>query len=254
MLPGEVTVDEPSRAARKRWYRRLALVLLVSVFGVVLLAALGAVDLDTLGDDLAKTLLQLGLVSVGAAVLSWFSYEYQQERLRGEARQEWLMQLLARATVAYNDVKGARRLLRGRAIAPGEGGQEIVYLDDYDDQIDVISKAQLQFETLADEVEVVGATGIPSTAAASLAEEFQKMEDSLQRLVREYQRERAQFSGEPATLGLNRLPQLDAFRRHLGGEHRDDPVEDFAPVRKRFHDIQRLILQELVREGPQRKP
>lgn len=255
MLPGEVTVDEPSRAAREPWYRRLlrskrrvlalvlVLVFLVSAFGVVLLAALGAVDLDTLWDDLAKTLLQLGLVSAGVALLSWFSYEYQQEQRRQEARQEWLRQLLARATVAYNDVKSARRLLRARAITPGEGGQEIVRLDDYDHQIDTIIKAQLQFETLADEVR--DATAIPPTAATPVRRLFRSLEESLQRLVREYQRERAQFSGEPATLRLDRLPHLDAFQKHLGTDHSDDRVQSFDSIKDGFHAAQDLIWKEL---------
>jgi hypothetical protein len=266
VLPGEVTVDEPSPAAREPWYRRLlrskrralllglALVFLVSSLCVVLLAALGMVDLDTVWDDLAKTLLQVGLVSAGAALLSLFSYEYQQEqrreearkeqeRRREEARQEWLRQLLARATVAYNDVKSARRLLRARAITLGEGGQEIVRLDDYDHQIDTIIKAQLQFETLADEV--LDATAIPPTDARPVRDLFQSLEESLQRLVREYQRERAQFSGKPATLRLDQLPHLDEFQKHLGTDHSDDEVQKFQSIRGGFHDAQNLIWKEL---------
>jgi excinuclease UvrABC helicase subunit UvrB len=199
-----------NRSWRSVLVRSLVLISLVSLVIVGLLAALRAVDLDTLWDDLAKALLQVGLVSATVALLSWFSYEYQQERrqqeARQEARQEWLRQVLARATVAYNDVKSARRFFRVRAITPGEGGQEIVRLDDYDHHIDTILKAQLQFETLADEV--LDATAIPPTIAMPLRSQFQSLEESLHRLVREYQRERAQFSGEPAKLGLDRLPHL----------------------------------------------
>ena len=121
-------------------------------------------------------------------------------------------------------------------------------MDDYDDQIDAISRAKHQFETLADEVD--SATAILSSAAAPLAAQFTNIEESLQRLVREYQRERAHFSGLPATLGLNQLPQLSEFREHVGTAHHRDPVQGFPPVRNGFHKAQRLIWNELVRTRP----
>jgi hypothetical protein len=68
-------------------------------------------------------------------------------------------------------------------------------LVEYGDQIVAIIKAQLRFEALADELEETD--GIPFKTANSTAMQFRRVEESLQRLVREYQRERAHFSGQP---------------------------------------------------------
>lgn len=238
-----------SRASKRRiLVLGLVLVFLASVVGVVLVVALTGVEAASLWDDVTKTLLQVGLVSAGGALLSWFLYEYQQEQRRQEAREKWLRDLLARATVAYNDVKNARRLLRGRAISLAEDDQEVVHLDDYDDQIAAISNAQLQFETLRDELEDPRA--IPLNNAGSLRKQFRVIEESLQRLVREYQRERVHFSGPPReTLLLEQLPQLREFRESIGGKERD-PVEGFAPVHSGFHEAQDLIWSELFSAPP----
>ena len=112
--------------------------------------ASGSIEPDTLWFEIAKTILQVGVVLALGALLSLLTSDYQREQQKAESRQEVLRDILERATTSYNDVKRARRLLRAHAMT--KDGTAIL-AGAYDNQIAAINDAQLQFETMADEIQ-----------------------------------------------------------------------------------------------------
>ena len=182
---------------RRRLRVGLALLSVASIGGVALVAALGSVEPNTLSFEIAKTILQVGVVLAAGALLSLLTSDYQKDQEKAESRQELLRNILGRAGVAYNDVKRARRLLRAHAMT--EDGTAII-ASAYDVQIAAINDAQLQFETLADEIQ-----GAFPELAGTVAREFDLIEESRNALVREYEDNRRNFAGGPLALG-NRAP------------------------------------------------
>ena len=105
---------------RRKLVVGLGLISAISVVIVVLMATLGTVTPNTLRFEVAKIVLQAGLVSAFGAALSLLTYEYHQEtqraeklreekKLRRESRQELLRGVLAHAATAYTDIKRRRR-------------------------------------------------------------------------------------------------------------------------------------------------
>jgi hypothetical protein len=216
-----------------------------SIGVVAVIASLGSVEPDTLWFEIAKTLLQVGVVLAIGALLSLLTSDYQREQQRAESRQELLRDLLARATTAYNDVKRARRLLRGKALI--QDGTAVL-ASAYDEQIAAVNDAQLQFETMADEVQ-----GAFPGLAGSLAIEFDAVEESLNALVREYEDNRPNFDGEPLSISMNMLPALRSFLEHPSKQagRRDTPAAPgFAPVHDAFHRAQRMVWDQFLHAPP----
>ena len=240
---------------RRKLVVGLVLVSVTSVVIVALMAALGTVTPNTLWFEVAKIVLQVGLVSAFGAALSLLTYEYQQEAqrtekareddiLRRESQQELLRSVLARAATTYIDVKRARRFLRGSAMTADPSGGTVVIAVPYDQQIAAINDAQLEFEVLADDMR--GAQSAFPSVAMTLAERFDDIENSLNRLISEYEEARPRFSGEPLALKLEKLPVLDVF---LSSTKRQDPsmfARGFGPVHDNFAQVQRLIWKELL--------
>lgn len=224
----------------------LVLLSLTSLGVVVLIATFGSVEPDTLWFEIAKTLLQVGVVLVLGALLSLMTTEYQRRQQQADSRRELLSDLLGRAARAYNDVKRARRLLRGQATT--QDGTEILAAP-YDQQTAAINDAQLEFETLADEVR---GAGIPELAE-SLATKFDIIEKSLGALVTEYETARREFAGDPLSLQIARLPVLESFLQHPAKDEaapRVVPEPGFAPVHNAFTAAQRMAWRQLLRASP----
>lgn len=212
----------------------------------------------TLKLEVAKSLLQLGVVAVAGAVVSILIFEYQRERqaidrtadLERQAaekqreldrksleyRETLLLSVLSRAMEAYNRAKKARRLLRARAIATRDQAT-VVLADEYDICLDMLNDAQLDLENLARDVETSAkAFSTPDVLVKSL----RSMDAYLGELIGEYEDSRRRFSGHEPALPLRELPLLDDFLQSAR-------VSQFMPqVIVPYHEVQKGIRGDLL--------
>ena len=223
----------------------------ISVF--ILMLSVGEVKPDTLQFELAKALLQVGLISAIGAALSLLAEEYQGEqrkaekardekRLRQTYRQQLLMATFSQANAAYTDVKRARRLLRGLSVVAKATDQPVsIMATHYDEQTLAIIDAQLEFENLADDVRTNAAS---FTSAEALAEELDRIEDYLSELISEYEDERRNFAGQPPQRSLDKLPHLENFL----ASYRREPTkfqQGFQRLKKHHLKVKWLIRKDL---------
>jgi hypothetical protein len=224
-----------------RWLIAVLVTLfLVSIAIVVLF--LRSAPANTVKLEFAKALLQLGVVAVAGAIVSFLIAEYQRgrqkldkerelSRNRFEYREDLLKSILIRAMDAYTAVKKARRLLRARAIR-GDN-PEVVLKDSYDLYLGMINDAQLALENLARDI----SNSSPAfTDSVTLAQKVWKMEHYLSELVEEYEERRRMFQDD---FPFANLPQLQEFVGHGGRNFRDE-------LQTPFHDVQQAIREDLI--------
>lgn len=234
----------------------LASLLLGSV--ALLLIFFREAEQGTLEFEVAKSLLQLGVVAVVGAVVSVLVFEYQRERqaidkttdLERQAaekqrdimrkaleyRESLLVSLLSRTMDAYGRAKKSRRLLRGRAIV-NRGEISVVLAAQYDQCFELINSAQLDLENLARDVETSAKAFSDPTA---LVKHLRAMEGYLGTLIGEYEQHRRFFTGEESSLPLSRLSLLEDFIRSA-------KESSFMPTMVvPYHDVQKAIRGDLL--------
>ncbi len=255
----------PSRAVR--WYlvTGLIVVFLLSV-GAFLMLVGRDIEPDTLLFEGAKFLPQIALVTVIGAALSLLSYEYQQRRKEEEQereerrrqdekkreelarqeeyRQEFRKATLGQATANYLQVKRARRLMRVALV----DNRRAIDADDYDKQMAAIMDAQLQFETLRDEVLT---TADVFTFHHTLYRELKRIDSHLSDLITEYEEVRPECHPEHSPIPLNRLPHLKKFLAQHA-EDREGFRQGFKPLKSSYVKVQELIRRDLLPLGPGR--
>jgi hypothetical protein len=211
---------------------------------------------NTMKFEVAKALLQLGVIAVIGTVVSLLVAEYQRERQtldkerererdtrdkkrelnrkRFEYREELLKSILVRAMAAYSAVKKARRLLRARAIIKHGDDPEVVLAEPYDLYLEMINDAQLNLENLARDIET---SAQAFTDPKSLEKNVWKMEHYLSRLIEEYEEHRRMFAGNLASADL---PLLNEFTGPFKGSNFEKEVV------KPYHAVQRAIRADLL--------
>ena len=208
--------------------------------------------------EVAKSLLQLGVVAVIGTAVSVLVFEYQRERQTLdrkadldrqahekhrdlerkslEYREALLLSILSRAMDAYGEVKKSRRLLRARAIS-SHSQVVVVLAAPYDNCFDMLNDAQLALENLARDVET-SAKAFSDTGA--LVSHLRLMDSYLGELITEFEDSRRRFAGDEASLPLNQLPFLEDFIK---------PTKEskFMPsMVVPYHEVQRRIRGALL--------
>lgn len=243
-----------------------ALLFLIPVVVIAALALWGLVVLwdaeaNTLRFELGKALLQLLLVVLAGAVVKFLADEHVRVRsdeaqrvVAREAveqqRRESLRGLLTRATEAYQSVKRARRLLRaGLVLGPDDDRR--VGEKAYDEQLALVSDAQLEFELLRTETETEGSVAteqggldLPADTCSALAKDFGTLEKYLSGLVTEYETHRP--TSRDGALPLDGLRELSDFLARGGSEFKGEVARAFRQARQR--------IREAVLRAPQRAP
>ena len=135
--------------------------------------------------------------------------EQELERKRLEYREQLLKETLQSAMQSYSKVKKARRMLRAKAIQRiGEETKDVVTLDAYDTYMEMINDAQLELENIARDVE----NSAPAfSEPGKLKKYLWTMEAYINKIVKEYERRRKNFQGNPSQLDLASLPKLNVF-------------------------------------------
>ena len=223
---------------------RPSLILLGIIFAVslVVLAIVWWLDAshNTLGFELAKTCMQVaGVTVIGAIVgIATFTYQHKRERAakdRDQKLEDWrrdndtrrderrrqddlLRSILGDTIGAYHAVKRARRLLKAEV---GPSQQVPMSFEVYDQYIKSIIDEQLEFETLTLVAGAVDDSRLPRTPPwpsarpkdkdkPPLVAMFSKIEDSLQELVREYERSRHEVK-QAGDMSLAQLPKARQY-------------------------------------------
>jgi len=201
----------------------------------------------TIAFEVAKSLLQLGVVAVVGAFVSWAMTEYQREqnskdkerdinRQRYEYREELLTSTLSRTVAAYSRTKTARRLLRARSGA-APGGPGLIRKDDYDRFMEMVNDAQLELESLKGDVK----TSEPAFASAdSVLCCFKSMEKYLGKVVKEYEESRHTISDSKSSVDVRQLGALSDFLGPAKGSLFKSEVID------PYHDVQDFIRKDLL--------
>lgn len=200
---------------------------------------------QTLEFEVAKSLLQVGVVAVFGAVISLLVFEYQQERQAAEKtrdvhrkqleyRESLLLSVLSRTMDAYGRVKKARRLIRGLGV---DYDSQLLVVMQYDNFFETINWAQLDLETLARDV---GTSANAFSNSEQLVEQLRRMEKYLGELISEYEQFRQQLSSGKGSLPLNRLPRLESYIQPAGRS------EFKSSIVVPYHEIQRLIRVDLL--------
>jgi hypothetical protein len=183
---------------------------------------------NTLPFEIAKSMLQAGVVSVAVAALTLLTQQHQrrhtvvekeldEEQRRAEIRTDLLRSAHAQVTEQYNAVKRARRLLRARRL-PGD----IHSAEHYDEHLAAIVDAQLAFEALI--ADVNSSAGSVFSDGPALVAELKKVEN--------YEEKRSQFLGTPEQLVETDLPVLREFlAKRKRGSGFDKAIEAFGKAR-----------------------
>ena len=251
------TPPYPGKILMRRWiFVALSGLFLGSI--VILLLFFRDPGQGTLKLEVAKSLLQLGVVAAVGAVVSILIFEYQREqqgidrtadlehrtaekqreldRKSLEYRETLLLSILSRAMDAYGRAKKTRRLLRARAIST-RNQATVVWADEYDLCFDTLNDAQLDLENLARDVETSAkAFSTPDAQVRYL----RSMDAYLGKLIGEYEDARRRFAGDEPALPLRELPLLEDFLQPAG-------VSKFMPqVVVPYHEVQKAIRGDLL--------
>ncbi|HWT12551.1 MAG TPA: hypothetical protein VN231_07345 [Allosphingosinicella sp.] len=179
----------------------------VSIGAVIFLYSVNGAPSDFI-EELAKVLLQLGVLSVAAALLSAVVASHQ--RLRQERQQareycdELLNGTLARTMAGYNAVKQARRILRGRTGAHRNPGGIPLQCELYDRLLGDLIRAELELEAITADLET---SRLAFDDPEGLKGQLDSMTEYLSGLIEEYEDERYKLNGSDETIEAM-LPEL----------------------------------------------
>ena len=200
---------------------------------------------DSLDLEFAKALLDVGVVSVAATLLSLLTFHHRHEiekeqrdredraarereeqrsrSARLQFRDDLLKSTLGRITACYNKTKRARREMRALGKFQVPGGGVLLRLARYDACMAEVNDAQLDLEEIKSDVK----TSRPAYPSADdLTSSLRDMEKYLGELIEEYETVRAKTTPLDETLPASKTPRFRDFLGPIGGS-------DFE---KRFSD------------------
>jgi hypothetical protein len=200
----------------------LIVLLAASIIGVAAVLVFRQAIEETIGEKLLGITYQFLLLVVAGGAVSLFYREFtdlrSQQRERQDKQQDELREKAAaiRETYgdlvqAYNTSKKSRRILHAKALRiEEEEGQplQVVLLNEYASQLDLIMDIQLQFEFYR--------RHIPNNShlfsdVATLTNRLSDMEDYLRGILREYEEALPSIHAESQFVRLEKLPRLQEF-------------------------------------------
>lgn len=192
--------------------------------------------------ELAKMSMQVAVVAVAGALLSFVADRYRKSEERARLREDQLKEVLRRFTSSYNKSKGCRRIARGR-ILPGIDQDKSIEADVYDKIIAELNEAQLDLEAVKRDLETSGKLFPSDVPLVKIA---RSMEKYLNGIVDEYERKRHKAGGDPpATL---KLSELGRFKSFLDDTDRW-AFDQYASLHGNARDLINKELMELTARG-----
>ena len=245
---------------------------LLSIFAasIAILALLNnSVPHLQLAPEIAKAVLQLGIVAIVGSVVSLLVFEYQREKgladkqldtarqsaekkrdleralaekhrdslaRQVEYREHLLMSILAKTLAAYSQAKKARRLLRARAVAR-RVDSEVLLVEGYDQYMELVNDAQLELENLARDVNT---SAVAFSKPDQIVKGLRRMEAHLGELIDEYEQQRPLYLDAVPHRPLKDHPLLQDFLRPA-------KMSKFSTeVVHPYHEVQAAIRADLL--------
>jgi hypothetical protein len=221
------------------------------------------VEKDSIEMEFAKALLQVGIISVAATLLSLMVFNHQrgadadqrarerreEERMRiaelrrSELRhhEDFLKGTLSRITTSYNGTKRARRKMRAMGLSHSSG-HTWADVANYDACMAEVNDAQLELETIKGDVKTSEGS---YSSASSLTPKLKSMEQYLGELIEEYEtvRSRTDDIGIP----LSKLPRFADFVGPSKGSNFESRYSD-------AHSAARAVIRSDLRALPSTLP
>ncbi|MGZ8287062.1 MAG: hypothetical protein ACXW27_15120 [Allosphingosinicella sp.] len=226
---------------------------------------------DSLDMEFAKALLNVGVVSVAATLLSLLTFQHRHEiekeqreredraardredqqlrENRLQFRDELLKSTLGRVTATYNRTKRARREMRALGRLHTAGGGVLLRLARYDACMAEVNDAQLELEEIKSDIK----TSKPAyTAADQIASSIREMERYLGALIEEYESVRAKTAPFDDTISSTKVPRFKDFLGPVAGSGFEKRYSDeHSSVRASIRgDLIHLNFSGVSADGP----
>lgn len=204
-------LDQPNKrrsGATRRLLIAVGIVVAPAALALSLLRAFDAMQPDSFGREVARSLVQLIGIAFVTVVISVAVTGYQKERDREadlqQRKDDLLRAMLDETIAAYHDVKHTRRLMRANLWESAHDSSINVAI--YDQHLAAINDAQLQFERLARSAKLIKDERVDST---QLDKSLRLVEKSLIKVVDEYEDERSNIADGGRQ--IEDLPRLRDF-------------------------------------------
>jgi len=224
----------------------LGLMLILSVTGLNIVVKRMDVSKNTFGRTLTDTLLTIistGIIGTVLAMLlanykgiqSNLEKEREKRQLRENNRDQYRKDSLDKLNKLYRKAKNARRMLRAKGFATlNENDEDLLIRSEYDLFMDDINDSQLELEDIRGQISTSQSAFLNP---GGLESNLKDMDDYLGKLIRDYEKFRAGFSGNPPTRRIGDFPDTKSFLAHGG--------EDF---KKYFSKKCKLIREEIRKD------
>jgi hypothetical protein len=213
------------------------LIVALAVTGIIALLILRKFEIGKEIDaEVVKSLPEVLGVTVLGALLSYVVAQADQRKEELRALQDPLKAALIRVTASYNASKRARRNARALGLLPGGADDQRIAVERYDQYMADLNDAQLELETVKDEV-ADNPEGFLS--AEAIAARLRTMEHYLGEIVSEYERERRKAHGQPE-IALERLGEFSGF---IAKARESDFKENFS---RPHRQIRKLINRDIA--------
>jgi hypothetical protein len=188
-------------------------VILIDVMAISLMLYFGKErapgnELTKLGYDTIRISIQLILVGVFGGI---FIQEYNRFSARKSAMNDFRRTMLRELSRAYSDIKGVRRMLRGKcqpiSNTQSTGGGDCLLLADYDEHITIINSTQLELEILVRELRIIKEV---FRNTKKLIDNINIMEKYIGKIVDEYEIESKNYRSS-GSVPLSKLPHLNSL-------------------------------------------
>jgi hypothetical protein len=237
-----IPANNPRRSFPIKRLLLILAILAVDVFAIYLMIrhgkASGNEELRKLGYETIKLSIQLFLIVLfGGIVIQ----EYNRNRARKDAVNEFRRDILKNLSRVYSDVKGVRRILRAKCELmtnqETENVEDCIPLTIYDEHLSTINAAQLELEIMVRELKII--KGVFKNTA-ELISHIKRMEKYLGKVISEYETVVKEHRGT-TSISLSKLPRLKAHI--IKGEESDF----FLGFSNSYHEALIIIQEERVK-------
>ena len=231
---------------------------LMALLGMALTASLGLVFVNWrykpagLGLEVAKALLTVLTVAVGAQVAAFALTQYNELRRQQMEADQLRRGMLRALTRAFIAAKKVRRRARAESEAMETTGDRYVLRSSYCRCLERLSAVQLQIEEIAKNIENHGAL---FSDGHLLFASVSAMEEYLNRLVDEWENPPARFLGNPPVVLLSQLPRFgDLIGPYKSSEFRPEFVHSYYSALDGIRSALSLVKAVTWKARPSRSP
>lgn len=189
--------------------------------------------------ELFKLTYQFLLITLVGGGIALLFNQIDKERQRQHSKRlrelDQMKEMRSELLSAYNKAKLVRRQLR--ALYSTRKTIDVntdIHLENYDEQMELLSQAQLMFEVYKKAVDNKSLSFIKKPE--KLSTELNKIESYLNEVLKEYQDKRKDFKGEPLMYKINSLKNLIDF---IG------PTEECPKFKNKFKEPMAYILNAI---------